>query len=211
MLDGLTKPPSLPTRCICRRDGSKTYEVWCEWCEAIHRHDHIDDGALPARCDQAGGSPYLKTGYRAKVVVHTAESFAAGAFPTGAAVGKAIGIRKFQTAFRFSAVTHTRGLLRAIFPNARRSLIFSETIQNTRISVDETNWNALDDAGNFCEGSDLLSLMAKVFAITAGVAVVRIIEQMTGAKFDDRGRIEIAAAVNSAVDRAAPKSKARAL
>jgi hypothetical protein len=106
--------PLLPARSIPRRDGSRTYEVWCEWCEAFHHHYHIV-GDLPAHCDQAGHSPYLKTGYRAKVIVQDLEPFGGGAFPSGAAVGSALGVRKFSSSIRFTVSPIRRGFLRSLF------------------------------------------------------------------------------------------------
>lgn len=206
MRDDVTAPPALSTRCLCRDDGSKTYEVWCEWCETLHQHDQID-GVLRPGCDRTGRSPYLKTGYRAKVVGQVSES-AAGNFPPGLAIGAAAGVRRFRDAVRLSSPGFQKRLLRPFFSRAQRSRVFEETIQKTRFSVDETSWRAVDDANNSCEGRDLLGLVSKIFGVSAGVAVVRLVEGMTGVRFDDLGRIEIASAVDAACARTKPKPEA---
>ena len=170
--------------------SAKSY-VWCDWCETVHTHS-AGAGHRVAHC-HCKESPFKAFGYDLNPVGWAPNADAA--VPAGLLVGRR----------RLSAVADAPGL-RAAFV---KHLVGRKRIGRARINVFGRSWSIETDvhasrpASRWIEGVGLLGLLSALYGIGRGVAGVRLLEAITGEKFDALARLKIAEAIDAAAVRAA--------
>jgi len=208
------KPPALPTRRLYHPDGRHSHEVWCPWCEENHSHGE-GEGQRGAHCaDYDGRSPLHATGYEMGVIQRVRASGDLPRFPAGRGF---VGERRFWRSIAdFAARPLQKALIEAIAGKKMRGGKVMFKIRRlggdpgARVEISycwSLGWSVVYTDGEASCGSDLASLISKLFAISPGVIFVRVLEPVLNVKLDARARLEIWAAGDAWRDRVSPKNK----
>lgn len=189
--------PSTPIlRAIRTPEGqgrSAQSHAWCDWCETVHTHS-AGAGHRVAHC-HCKESPFNAFGYDLNPVGWAPNADAA--VPAGLLVGR----RRLSAVFAAAAPG-----LRAAFV---KRLVGRKRIGRARISVFGRQWSIETDvhaggpASRWIAGVGLLGLLSSLYGVGRGVVGVRLLEAITGEKFDALARLTIAEAIDAAAVRAA--------
>ncbi|HEY8125992.1 MAG TPA: hypothetical protein VIF88_11300 [Methylocystis sp.] len=124
-----------------------------------------------------------------------------------------VGSRSFWSSVELSATALRRALMGAIFAADAPRSVMARKLAGVSIMASchfvDAEWSALWKSGRTVAGREFLSLVSLLFGIPPGVASVRVLESCTGAKFDARAALEIAAAVDGWFERGAPPNEGR--
>lgn len=174
----------LPTVVTVGKRGT-ILSAWCPWCETCHEHGHAV-GNRVAHCNNQL-SPL--GGYHL-VACRPAD------FPKPLRLTGGAKLSDFML-----PVPGVRALCSALVPglNWRTRSQVTRSLKDAHVKISsDFRWVLTFGPGpNWIEGNCLLTLGAKIFAVTSGIVALRILEAVTGAKFDAEARLGIAGVIDA--------------
>lgn len=171
--------------------------AWCPWCETEHQHGDAGRGAANrierrgAACNPHAFSPLARRGYALSVRSNNR--------PPPVTPMTRLGEQLWRRAERFAQTLRFCMLFMLAEPilggpdQDLEPNVLEWSI--ARIGEFEGEWSFLTAEGKLAAGSDLLTLAARLYNVTEGVAGVRMIEAATGARLDCETALVIAKAL----------------
>ena len=185
------------------RSGLGTLSAWCPHCERLHHHGAAGRGAEPriekrgSHCDPAAGAPAAGRGY--SLTVEGAVAAPDELLPT--APMTQLGHR-LHVILAANGRELRRALLLAVIDSAGAASLPGERLVGATLGdaellvMDDGAFWSFDQGVASVEGRGLLRLLAKLFAITPGIAGRRLLETMAATSFPAEAAQEIEALID---------------
>lgn len=187
--------------------GERSAEVWCDWCEAVHRHGAFS-GSCVSHC-ACKDSPYRETGY--VVRLPDAKPMRGNAMPAALFAGR----QRLREAL-FGATAGLRATLLREVLALRGCGIASKRVGRARVSVFGSTWTIDPDASPLIAGDgtvspmrpiwagrDYITLLAASHGVSRGAVGVMLLEVVANVPLPQGARENVAAALEAGYARAA--------